>query len=58
LLKCENSRDFELFNGGTVYFELLMGKPIISSLLTTRAGDLVGENLVMFCYLTVKNEYF
>jgi hypothetical protein len=41
-----------------VYFELLMGKPIISSLLTTRAGDLVGENLVMFCYLTVKNEYF
>jgi len=37
---------------------MLMGKPIILSLLTTRAGDLVGENLVMFCYLTVKNEYF
>jgi hypothetical protein len=41
-----------------VYFELLMGKPVISSLLTTRAGDLEGENLVMFCYLMVKNEYF
>jgi hypothetical protein len=46
--KCKNSHDFELFNGGSVYFELLTGKLIISSLLTMRTSDLEGENLVIF----------